>query len=141
LSVKDANLKLRRRNKMVKKTEKRGMDGIFVTYLVVTMIISILYGVWSSVKACGPNCNQTFTALYVSFLIVILSALSFLGLIKHKQWGRVLGIIISLVLALLYVCIFILNVFLRIFALPLAIFYGYVFFYLLLSKKVKEAFK
>jgi len=137
-----------------------GMKTIFISYLIVSLIISGFLFIYSFyyIKAFSylQEMQINYFTLGASMIIAVLSISSFIGLMRFKKWGRGIGIITSLIIAIAIIILTMLYILnpvtshgekqyfsnLEQIILPLLItaYYLFNFFYFVLSKKVGEVF-
>lgn len=146
-----------------KEKTKNLVKTLGIIFLIVSIIISIILFIYSfyTIKyypAYSNNVHINYVLLPISLIYAVLSIISFIGIIKLKNWGRMLAVIFSIIISIMIVVALILvilnpmtshgvklyfsNVDSSI-IIPIIVFIYYFLFalYLILNKKAKEIFK
>jgi hypothetical protein len=133
-----------------KETYKKEMRAGFTIYLLLTLGVILLCCIWNSVSAPPPKVSEIYAIWSTGIILAILVINTCIGLLGYKMWGRVLGIITSLIFAVLPIFLLAVQDYIPyiplishflIPAIPFSLFYVYHLYHLIFSKKVKEVFK
>lgn len=119
--------------------ESSGVKGILTTLVIMLLASgifianSIIMGLWSSAY------NKMGIISLIVFLIVFVGYItSIVGFSKGRSWSRILAIIVSVIVTIYMIIEFVISN--NGFSMLLAIVGIAVILYLLLNKKMKEAF-